>query len=409
MAMTDLDRENTPANLAGRHVLLGVTGSIAAYKTADWVRRMMRQSARVTVVMTHSAERFVSGRTFAALSGGPVYSEMFTPQPDGTMAHIDLSREADLFLIAPATAHTIARLAVGLADDLLTTLALAAKIPVLICPAMNPAMYAHPATQKNLGVLREFGYEIIEPGTGSMACGEEGAGRLAAWPEVEERLLAKLCDQDLAGKTVVCTAGPTREAIDPVRYLSNRSSGKMGYALARTAARRGASVILISGPVNLPDPPMVTTIRVTTAGEMREQVLAHADRADIVIKAAAVADYRPGQQHSHKLKKDGSPLALALQENPDILAELGRTRPNPNGLIIGFAAESRNHEQEAQRKLLSKNADLIIVNDILGRQTGFDVDTNQVILVDKRGSYPLPLLDKEETANRIWDHILTLG
>jgi len=409
MAMTFPDRGNTPVNLAGRHILLGVTGSIAAYKTADWVRRLTAQSARVTVVMTRSAEQFISQLTFSSLSGCPVFTEMFPPQPDGSMAHIDLSREADLFLIAPATAHTIARLAQGLADDLLATLTLAAKIPVLLCPAMNPAMYAHPATQKNLAVLREYSYGIIEPEAGSMACGEEGTGRLAAWPEVEERLLASLCEQDLAGKTVVCTAGPTREAVDPVRYLSNRSSGKMGYALARTAARRGARVILISGPVNLPDPPMVTTIRVTSAREMRDQVLAYADQADIVIKAAAVADYRPMQQHDHKLKKDGSSLVLELEENPDILAELGRTRPNPDGLIIGFAAESRNHEQEAERKLISKKADLMIVNDILGENTGFDVDTNQVTLVDKQGRYPLPLLDKEETANRIWDHILTLS
>ena len=408
MAMTAHPEEKTPVTLAGRHILLGVTGSIAAYKTADWVRRLTAQSARVTVVMTGSAEQFVSQLTFSSLSGGPVYSQMFPGHPDGSMAHIDLGREADLFLIAPATAHTIARLAHGLADDLLSTLALAARIPVLLCPAMNPAMYDHPATRKNITQLQEYGYQVIEPGQGSTACGEEGTGRLVDWPEVEECLLARLCRQDLAGKTIVCTAGPTREPIDPVRYLSNRSSGKMGYALARTAARRGAKVVLVSGPVNLPDPPMVTTVRISTAREMREQVLSHAENADIVIKAAAVADYRPRHCHTHKLKKDGNPLSLELQENPDILAELGNLRPNKNALIVGFAAESRNHEQEARRKLDRKKADLIIVNDILGSETGFDVDTNQVILVDNMGSQPLPLLDKEETANRIWDHILTL-
>ena len=408
MAMTAHAGEKTPVTLAGRHILLGVTGSIAAYKTADWVRRLTAQSARATIVMTGSAEQFVSRLTFSSLSGNPVYSQMFPAHPDGSMAHIDLGREADLFLIAPATAHTIARLAHGLADDLLTTLALSARIPVLLCPAMNPAMYDHPATRNNIILLQEYGYQVIEPGQGSTACGEEGTGRLVDWPEVEERLLARLCRQDLAGRTILCTAGPTREPIDPVRYLSNRSSGRMGYALARTAARRGADVVLVSGPVNLPDPPMVTTVRVSTALEMHEQVVSHAEKADIVIKAAAVADYRPLHPHTHKLKKDGSPLSLELKENPDILAELGHTRPNKNALIVGFAAESRNHEQEARRKLHRKKADLIIVNDILGSRTGFDVETNQVTLVDTHGSHPLPLLGKEETANRIWDHILTL-
>jgi len=408
MAMSVSAGEKTPVSLAGRHILLGVTGSIAAYKTADWVRRMTTQSARVTVIMTRAAEQFVSSLTFASLSGSPVYSEMFPVQPDGSMAHIDLCREADLFLIAPATAQTIARLAHGLADDLLTTMALAADIPILLCPAMNPAMFSHPATRRNLQLIREYGYQIVEPGQGSMACGEEGTGRLAEWSEVEEHVLARFCRQDLAGRKVVCTAGPTREPIDPVRYLSNRSSGKMGYALARTAARRGAEVVLISGPVNLPDPPMVTTLHVTTARQMREQVLDQAADADVVIKAAAVADYRTQQCHEHKIKKDGASLKLELVENPDILAELGNARPNKNILVVGFAAESRDHEQEARRKLIRKKADLIVVNDILGNRTGFDVDTNQVMLVDKQGSSCLPLLSKEETANRIWDHILTL-
>jgi len=408
MAMPVPAEERSPVNLAGKHILLGVTGSIASYKTLDWVRRLTSQSARVTVVMTRSAEQFVSRLTFSSLSGSPVYSEMFSHHPDGSMAHIDLGREADLFLIAPATAQTIARLAHGLADDLLATLALAARIPVFLCPAMNPAMYAHAATQRNLSLVREYGYQVIAPGQGSMACGDEGTGRLADWAEVEERLLARLCRQDLQGRKIVCTAGPTREPIDPVRYLSNRSSGKMGYALARTAARRGADVVLISGPVSLPDPPLVTTIHVTTAQEMHDQVFAHIADADIVIKAAAVADYRPRIQHEHKLKKDGGSLSLDLEENPDILAELGRKRPNKGMLVVGFAAESQDHVQQARAKLERKQADLIVVNDILGSQTGFDVDTNQVVLVDRQGSTSLPLLSKEETANLILDHILTL-
>ena len=400
--------EQTPFSLSGRHVLLGVTGSIAAYKTADWVRRLTAQSARVTVVMTRAAEKFVSRLTFSSLSGGPVHVELFSERPDGSMPHIDLAREADLYLIAPATAQTIARLAHGLADDLLSTLALAADIPVLVCPAMNPTMYAHGATRRNMALLREYGYQVIAPGKGSTACGEEGRGRLAEWPEVEERLLSRLCRQDLHGLRIICTAGPTREPIDPARYLGNRSSGRMGYALAKTAARRGADVVLVSGPTCFPDPPLVTTIRVTTAREMRDQVLDQVGGADIVVKAAAVADYRPRNFSDQKIKKDGGSLRLDLVENPDILAELGRNRPTNSTLIVGFAAESSAHEQEARRKLNRKGADLIIANDILGSRTGFDAETNQVVLVDGSGSHPLPLLGKEETANRIWDHILAL-
>ena len=394
--------------LAGRHVLLGVTGSIAAFKAAGWVRNLTADSARVTVVMTRAAERFVTGMTFAALSGNRVYRDMFSEHPDEMMAHITLSRDADVLLIAPATAHTIARLAHGMADDLLSTVVLAAKIPVVVCPAMNSAMFAHPATRKNIKRLEDIGYHVVPPACGELACGEEGAGRLPEWELVRERLVSLFRPQDLAEKRVVVTAGPTREPLDPARFLSNRSSGKMGYALARTAARRGADVTLISGPTALTEPPLLTTIQVTTALQMRDQVAALADRADIIVKAAAVSDFKPKKYQHHKIKKARGTYHLDLEETPDILAELGERR-HRGSILVGFAAESENHESEGRRKLIRKKVDLIVVNDILGSETGFDVDTNQVTLVDKNGSRQLPLLSKEETADRIWDHILSLS
>ncbi len=399
---------STASVLTGKRILFGVTGSIAAFKAAGWVRELSAESAGVTVVMTGAAERFVSSLTFGALSGNPVYGNMFDEDPDRLMAHINLSREADCILIAPATAQTIARLAHGMADDLLSTVVLAAKIPVVVCPAMNCNMLSHPATRRNLRQLRELGYHIISPDTGMLACGEEGAGRLPEWESVRETLLRLFSTPDLAGKKIVITAGPTREPLDPARFLSNRSSGKMGYALARTAARRGAEVVLVSGPVALSEPAGIDTIYVTTAAEMREQVLELARDADIVVKAAAVADFKPKKYQEQKIKKSSAEPLIELEKNPDILAELGGTR-RPGLLLVGFAAESRNHEQEGFRKLQQKNADLMVVNDILGSATGFDVETNQVTLVDKNGSRRLPLLSKVETANRIWDHVLSLN
>lgn len=393
--------------LTGKRILLGVTGSIAAFKAAGWVRELAAECVDVTVIMTGAAERFVSSLTFGALSGNPVYRNMFDEEPERLMAHINLSREADCILIAPATAQTIARLAQGMADDLLSTVVLAAKIPVIVCPAMNSNMLSHPATQANLHRLQDLGYQVIPPDSGMLACGDEGAGRLPEWENVYETLLRLFSPDDLAGKKVLITAGPTREPLDPARFLSNRSSGKMGYALARTAARRGAEVVLVSGPVTLSSPVGVETVHVTTAEEMREQVLQYVHEADIVVKAAAVADFRPKKYQEQKIKKTTAEPRIELEQNPDILAELGRNR-RPGSLLVGFAAESCDHEEEGARKLRQKKADLIVLNDILGKTTGFDVETNQVVLMDGNGSHPLPLLSKLETADRIWDHILTL-
>jgi phosphopantothenoylcysteine decarboxylase/phosphopantothenate--cysteine ligase len=391
-------------SLGGKKILFGVCGSIAAFKAAGWVYALTKEEAHVTVVMTAAATRFVTPLTFAALSGNPTHTDMFT---EG-MAHIALSADVDAVLIAPATAQTIARLAQGLADDLLSTSVLAcSSASVLICPAMNSRMLAHPATQKNLATLREFGYTVVEPECGRLACGEEGAGRLAEWDTVREALLGLLSAQDMAGQEVLITAGPTREPLDPARFLSNRSSGKMGYALARTAKRRGATVTLISGPVALEPPPGVTFVRVETALDMAEAVSRYAAAASIVVKAAAVADFRAAAFSAQKIKKTVIEPLLELAANPDILAALGRNR-RPDQLLIGFAAESGNHEAEGKRKLMAKKADLIVVNDILGSSTGFNADTNQVTLITMENVETLELLSKEETADQIWDKAMSL-
>ena len=389
--------------MRGKKILFGVCGSIAAFKAAGWVSSLAQEGAQVHVVMTAAATRFVTPLTFAALSGNPAHSELFA----AGMEHIALPAAADAVLIAPATAQTIARLAHGLADDLLAASVLACAAPVLICPAMNSRMLAHPATQRNLAALREYGCRIVEPDSGRLACGEEGAGRLAEWDTVREALLGLLAKQDLAGERVLITAGPTQELLDPARFLSNRSSGKMGYALARTARRRGAEVTLVSGPVALAPPPDMNVIPVRTALEMAEAVSRHAQTASIVVKAAAVADFRAAAFSAQKIKKTAVEPLLALAANPDILAALG-SRRRSDQLLIGFAAESSSHEAEGRRKLLAKNADLIVVNDILGSRTGFEADTNQVTLITRDSSETLELLSKEETADRIWDKVLCL-
>lgn len=393
--------------MQGRKILFGVTGSIAAFKAATWVSSLVKEEAQITVMMTEAAARFVTPLTFGALSGHQVYTDMFSTDTEEIMAHITLSSDADAVLIAPATAQTIARLANGMADNLLSAAVLASTAPVVVCPAMNTKMFAHPATQRNLMTLQELGYCIVEPETGPLACGEVGTGRLAEWDTVREVLQGLFVDQDLAGQQILITAGPTREPLDPARYLSNRSSGKMGYALARTAKRRGAEVVLISGPTNLPAPPGITMIPVQTAAEMAKAVKEHVEDASIIVKAAAVADFKPKKVASLKIKKSTADLQLELEANQDILASLGKMR-KPDQILVGFAAESNNHEAEGRRKLEAKQADLIVVNDILGKQTGFDVDTNQVILITQEGTEQLALLSKEATANRIWDKVIAL-
>ncbi|XOF32353.1 MAG: bifunctional phosphopantothenoylcysteine decarboxylase/phosphopantothenate--cysteine ligase CoaBC [Candidatus Electrothrix sp. YB6] len=393
--------------LQGRNILFGVTGSIAVFKAAYWVRELVKEEARVTVMMTESAAQFVTPLTFAALSGNRVYTEMFADREEDLMAHIALSEDADAVLIAPATAQTIARLAHGMADNLVSAAVLAAAAPVVVCPAMNSRMLVHPATRKNTATLQEFGYTVVESECGLLACSETGAGRLPEWDTVREILAGLFAENDLTGEHILITAGPTREPLDPARYLSNRSSGKMGYALARTAKRRGAEVTLISGPVNLPAPPGISVVPVQTAAEMAAAVQEHAVSASIIVKAAAVADFRSKHLSALKIKKFAAEPLVELIANPDILATLGSSR-QPGQLLVGFAAESNNHEAEGRRKLQAKNVDLMVVNDILGKDTGFDAETNQVTLITRNGTEQLALLSKEETANRIWDKVIAL-
>lgn len=386
---------------------MGVTGSIAAFKVAGWVSALAKEEALVDVVMTVAATKFVSPLTFGSLSGRSVYEDMFSAEQEGTISHIGLSREADCILIAPATAHTIARLAYGLADDLLSTTVLAARIPVIICPAMNVQMYDHPATARNMKILKDFGYLVIEPESGLMACGEEGSGRLPEWEKVAEYVLREISAKDLEGQRVLVTAGPTREPSDPVRFLSNRSSGKMGYALARTAFRRGAEVTLVSGPTTQQPPAGVELIKVTTAMDMHQEVMARYQDKSVIVKAAAVSDFRCATQSDQKIKKDRSSLVMELEQNPDILKELGALRDHDRQLLIGFAAESSNIEEEGRKKLLGKGLDLIAVNDISSSTCGFEVDNNQITLIDSSGVKKLLHTSKIKTADLIWDHVVT--
>ena len=396
--------------LTDKKIILGVSGSIAAYKAADWVRELRRESAEVQVVMTGDATRFITPLTFAALSGNKVYKGMFDPEDAEQIPHINLAAEADLIVVAPATAQTIARLANGMADDLLSALVLANQSPVIICPAMNSNMYLNPATQANLDKLREYGYRIVEPGCGSMACNTEGPGRLADWSSAKEAIYAALTNQDLVGRKVLVTAGPTHEPLDPVRYLGNRSSGRMGFALAVTARRRGAEVTLVTGPSGIPDPPWMDVVRITTATEMADEVMNRAAGLDVIVKAAAVSDFRPADYSANKLKKAGSGLALNLTENRDILKTLGEMKEKKHlPLLVGFAAESHGFIEEGWRKLRDKNLDLLALNDITAEDAGFVVETNRITLLSRNGDEEkFPLLSKEKTADLIWNRVAAL-
>ena len=396
--------------LTDKKIILGITGSIAAYKAAEWVRELRREGAEVRVIMTSAATRFVAPLTFAALTGNKVSGDMFDPEDAERIPHITLAAEADLVLIGPATAMTIARLAHGMADDLLSTVVLATKAPVLICPAMNSNMYENPATGHNLDLVRTFGHTVVDPGCGSLACNTEGPGRLADWSTVREAVYCALSTQDLAGREVLITAGPTYEPLDQVRYLGNRSTGKMGFAMAATARRRGAKVTLVAGPVNLADLPGIEMVRVDTAEEMAREVLERSDSMSVVVKAAAVSDFRPAECSPGKLKKSGASLAMKLATNPDILKTLGeKKKVGHPPLLVGFAAESDTLIEEGRRKLAEKNLDLIAVNDITADDAGFAVDTNRIIILDRDGSEErLPLLGKEATSDLIWNRVVKM-
>jgi len=394
------------------NIVLGVGGGIAAYKSAELVRLLIERGHGVQVVMTAGAQEFVRPLTFAALTGRKVVTSLFSTNSESTLSsaieHIGVAQENDLLVVSPATADLLAKFANGLADDFLTTMYLAFTGPVVLAPAMNSNMWLHAATQSNLETLRRRGHRIVDPEEGQLACGMVGPGRLAAPEQIAMAVDAEIGRRrDLDGETVLITAGPTQEPLDPVRYISNRSSGKMGYALAEAAAARGAHVVLISGPVHLAPPRGVEVIQVQTAKEMHDQVMEHLAPASIVIKAAAVADFHLSKVPEQKVKKTAARVSLELDPTPDILAEVGRKKGDR--LLIGFAAETQNLVQEARRKLESKNCDMVVGNLVGGADSGFESDENEVTLVTRTGeTIPLARASKREIADRIFDQVLRL-
>jgi phosphopantothenoylcysteine decarboxylase/phosphopantothenate--cysteine ligase len=394
--------------LKGKTIVLGVTGGIACYKAAELVRLYVKAGAEVQVIMTRSAQEFVTPLTFQTLSGNPVHTELFNLVQEREIGHISLADRADLCVIAPATANLIGKVAAGLADDLLTTTLLATKAPLLFAPAMNVNMWENPLYRQNQDKLAALGSHFIEPATGFLACGWEGKGKLPEPPVIFEESLRFLFPHDLAGETLLVTAGPTREELDPVRYLSNYSSGKMGYAVARAARARGARVILVTGPTALAPPAGVEVLRVTSAVEMRGAMLERFNEATVIVKAAAVADYRPAVRAEAKVKKgERDSLVLELVRNPDILAELGTLKEGR--LLVGFAAETGDPTQPAGQKLQAKNLDLIVANDVTQDGAGFDVDTNIVRFLFADGRQEaLPLLGKDQVAHLLLDRVIAL-
>ena len=392
-------------------ITVGVSGGIAAYKAAELVRELQRQALEVHVVMTKAATKFVQPLTFAALTGHKVITSLWDEGAEGaqdsSIEHIGEAQWSEALVVAPATANILAKFAHGIADDFLTTMYLATNAPVLVAPAMNVNMWEHPATKANLETLRQRGVRVVEPGTGELACGMVGAGRMAEPAAIAEAVLNALGKRhDLAGEVVLVTAGGTREALDPVRFLGNRSSGKMGYALAEAAQARGAKVVLISGPSSLYPPAHCELVKVTTAEEMRNAVLTRMEEATLVIKAAAVADYRPVSVSEQKLKRTG-PLTLELAPTEDILAEVVRRR-RPGQLIVGFAAETENRMENGRAKLLRKGADAIVVNDVSGDNVGIDADRNAATFLTLSTAIELPEMAKRKLADRILDEILGL-
>ena len=391
--------------LAGRRVLLGVTGGIAAYKSAYLARLLRERGAEVQVVMTTAATRFIGPDTFAALTARPVHSDVF--EHTEQVLHVRLAHEADTAVVAPATANLLAKLANGVADDLLTSTLLEQRGPVVVAPAMHSGMWTHPATVRNLEVLRGWGVKVVGPVEGPLAAGDEGMGRMAEPEDIADALERVVAERGgpLSGRRILVTAGPTHEPIDPVRFLGNRSSGKMGFALAREAARRGAAVTLVTGPTHLPDPPAVEVVRVETAEEMRDAVLDRFDGIDAVVKAAAVADWRPKARAEGKLKKEEGAPEIHLEPTPDILRELGERKGDT--VLVGFAAETADLEAAGRAKLREKHLDLIVVNEVGAPGTGFESDTNRAMLLAADGD-DVPLRDwtKAELAAAILDRLL---
>jgi len=392
--------------LKNKNIVVGVCGGIAVYKVADLVSRLKKQNANVDVIMTENATKFVSPLTFQTLASNPVYVDMFAEPKHYDVEHISLAKKGDVFIIAPATANVIGKVANGIADDLLTTTIMATKSKVIFAPAMNTNMYLNPIVQKNIAYLKELGYEFIDPGTGLLACKDYGPGRMAEPEEIVEYIIESFITKDLAGKKIVVTAGPTIEPLDPVRYMTNHSSGKMGYSIAKAAKSRGADVVLITGPTSIKPPKGVKVIRVNTTLEMFNAVEKEYDSCEVLIKAAAPLDYRPEKVSDVKIKKDGENEQLNIKyvRNPDILQHFGSIKGNR--ILVGFAAETNNIVDYAKEKLKKKNLDFIVANNVMEEGAGFKEDTNVVTIIDKDENIEkYPVLDKYKVANIILDKV----
>lgn len=392
--------------LKGKTVVLGVTGGIAAYKIASLASMLVKQHADVQVIMTENATNFITPTTFETLTGNKCLVDTFDRNFQFQVEHVALAKRADIFMIAPATANVIAKVAHGLADDMLTTTFLACKKPKYIVPAMNTQMYENPITQDNLDICRRYGMHVVEPASGYLACGDTGAGKMPEPELLMEYIMQELAfEKDMAGKKVLVTAGPTREAIDPVRYITNHSTGKMGYAIAQAAARRGAEVILVSGPVNLKVPLGVKLVPVTSAGEMFQAVTEASSSQDVIIKAAAVADYRPKYVGTEKTKKKDGDMNLEMERTDDILAWLGNHRQTGQ-VLCGFSMETENMLENSQAKLEKKHVDMIVANNLKTAGAGFGTDTNVVTIITKEGAEELAMMTKEQVAHQLLNRIM---
>lgn len=403
--LADVDSVGLMKVLCGKNIVVGVSGGIAAYKSVELVRLLIKSEAVVRVVMTKNAAEFVGPLTFEAISGQPASSDLFERKGDASIKHIEWAEEADVVVVAPATANVIAKHANGIADDALSTFLLAVTCHVVFCPSMNAHMYENMAVRRNLDTLRADGILVVEPGEGELACGTSGPGRLPEPPEIVDRIAYCLYPKDLYGKKVLVTAGPTQEPIDPVRFVSNPSSGKMGYAIAKAAAHRGADVVLVSGPTNLPGPANVKTVRVGTAAEMADAVFEHVKDSRVIIKSAAVSDYSPVSAATQKIKKEKDEMILEMKKNRDILRELGGIKEDR--ILVGFAAETENLDKNAAEKLNKKNLDMIVGNLVGRPDSGFGTDTNKVNLYHRDGTVEsLPTIEKEDVAHIILDRVV---
>ncbi len=394
--------------LKDKNIVLGITGGIAAYKAAELTREFVKREAKVEIIMTPNATRFITPLTLQTLSGNPVYTDMFSLSGDWDIYHISLAQAADIVVIAPATYNIIGKIASGIADDFLSTTVAATKAPVLVCPAMNSNMYDNPILRSNIDKLSSLGYLFMDAGRGELACKADGLGRLPDPVDIVEEVEAVLTKKDLNGHNILITAGPTRESFDPVRYISNHSSGKMGYALAVMARRRGADVTLVSGPTSLPVPAGVKFAGVSSVSEMRDVVMEHLEDSTVIIKAAAVADFRPSIVSDSKIKKGADRLDISLERTPDIISEVSGRKGDR--ILVGFAMETENLTANARDKMKAKGMDLIVANELGRPGSGFQHDTNIVKIIDKSGNIEeLPLMDKRDVADRILDRILEIS